>query len=298
MWRSLRWAAAAIWAAVVGLVLLTAGPAWAAPELRLEPASGEPGDTFTVIGTGFEAGDVELRWDSERGPLLGTATEPEFALDVTVPADAAPNSHPVVAVMRDGTSLSTSNASFQVMPGPQPVERDPQPSTTTTVADPAVPTAPTGRGSFDPDDARPTISGPARGALGVTGGVGGDASEPVLGTTAGQPAAGAAQNPQAAGATAAPGEATTTTTTGVPAPGGPPTSAVTPAESNPTGTAGTGQDAREASGAALGDTTANQSSEGVRSPALLVVGLAMVLGGAAFLAVRSRNRGEEIDERQ
>ena len=297
MWRSARRAAGLVWAAVAGLVFLTTAPAGAAPELRLEPASGRAGDTFTVIGTGFEAGDVELRWGGEEGALLGTATGPEFSTELTVPVDAVPNSHPVVAVVRDGSAVSTSNASFQVSPGAEPSNAtDPEPEqwTATTVAEPATGDPPAGRGSFDPVDGNPTRSGASRG-LGVTGGVGGDATEPVLGATAGQPVSGGGQGQEAGGAPAATADGGPSAT-GLPAAGEPSRSVVPSAEPGATGAAGAGPAGDERSGAALAPRAASQSSEAVRSPALLLVGLAMVFGGGVVLAVRNRHRVGETDE--
>jgi len=96
------------------LGVVGAGPAGAATQVTLSPSSGPPGSTFTVTGTGFDAADVELHWDTRDGELLTTATGPDFSVSATVPDGAPANSHPVVAVVRDGSRTSTSTAAFQV----------------------------------------------------------------------------------------------------------------------------------------------------------------------------------------
>jgi LPXTG-motif cell wall-anchored protein len=47
---------------------------------------------------------------------------------------------------------------------------------------------------------------------------------------------------------------------------------------------------QEAAGAALRETATSQSSGAIQSPALLIVGLALVFGGGVVLAVRNRAR--------
>ena len=276
---------------VSALVLLSGAPAWAAPELRLEPATGQPGDSFTVTGTGFESGPVDIHWDSESGPHLTTTVGPEFTVTVVVPSDAQPNSHPVVAVVRNGSSLSTSTASFQVGPVAEPDEpREPeeqQEPTTTTVAEspPVTDPPPAGRGA--------STGGASRNALGVTGGVDGDLAGTTNGGTAARSASGSGSGADAAttgvpadGAVAEPGS---TTTTAPPAGGSPESS---PGSLPPSGAPGSpsGGDADEAEGAALAPRSTSQSSGAVQSPVLLVLGLGLVFGGGVVLAVRNRHR--------
>lgn len=272
---------------VSALVLLSGAPAWAAPELRLEPATGQPGDSFTVTGTGFEPGPVDIHWDSESGPLLTTTVGPEFTVTVVVPSDAEPNSHPVVAVVRNGSSLSTSTASFQVGPvaepdGPQEPEDQHEPTTTTVAESPPVTDPPpAGRGA--------STGGASRNALGVTGGVDGDVAGTTNGGTAGEPASGAdaaTTGVPAEGAVAEPGSTTTT----APPAGGPPESS--PGSLPPSGAPGPplGGDGDEAEGAALVPQSTSQSSRTVQSPLLLVLGLGLVFGGGVVLAVRNRHR--------
>ncbi|MGH9266123.1 MAG: hypothetical protein ACRD1D_15680 [Acidimicrobiales bacterium] len=277
--------------AVVGaLVLLGGAPAWAAPELRLEPATGQPGDSFTVTGTGFEPGPVDIHWDSESGPHLTTTVGPEFTVTVVVPADAQPNSYPVVAVVRNGSSLSTSTASFQVGPVAEPDEPEEpeEPGSTTTVAEspPVTDPPPAGRGASAGDA--------SRNALGVTGGVDPDMAGTTNGGTAGQSTVGS--GPDSDGATpgaaaeGAEGEPGSTTTTAAPPAGGPPEPGPGSLPSSGAPGSAPGGDAEEAEGAALAPRPTSQSSGAVQSPVLLVLGLGMVFGGGVVLAVRNRHR--------
>lgn len=86
-----------------GAALLTlgvAGLAWACtPQARITiaPNSGPAGAVTRVEGGAFHEGPVEIRWDSSTGPLLGTATGPSFAVDITIP-EARTGTHYVVAV--------------------------------------------------------------------------------------------------------------------------------------------------------------------------------------------------------
>jgi hypothetical protein len=288
---------------VVTLVLLvTGGPASAAPELRLEPASGQPGDPFTVTGSGFEPGVVELHWGSESGPHLGTAIGPDFTLDAAVPGDAVPNSHPVVAVVREGSSVSTSNASFQVLPGARTVEPEepqepeeaeaPEPTTTTTAA---------GRSTFDPGlggsavdgsgGGRAATGGLSRNSLGAGGGVEGDSAGAGSTTNGAQPAAGSAA--PAPGVPA--GDAATTTTAAVPA-SGVTDAAQSPSPSDAPSAARSPRASEDTGGEALAPSSTSQSSNAVRSPVLLVVGLGLVFGGGIVLAVRNRQRSGTPEE--
>ena len=240
-------------ALVVGL----ATPAVAAPELQLSPATGSAGDTFTVRGTGFAASDVEIRWGSQSGDLLTTAAGPDFEVDATVP-DVGPNSYPVVAVVREGGSVSTSNASFQVAPAVQTTGR--------------AATSPPGRGGG--------IDG---GLPDTTSGVDADPDPPTVTT------APATTTPATTPTTTAPAvtAATVLPTTVVSAPDAE-AAAVPGGSAASTSTVAGRATAGEERGAGLRPASTSRSSGAVQSPALLVVGLVLVVAGALALLVRSR----------
>ncbi len=153
MGRSLAAGLAA--ALLVAVVTLAGGPAGADPELRLSPAAGPAGTPIVVSGSGFETAEIEIHWSSRTGPLLTTATGPEFSVTATVP-EAVANSYQVVAVVRGENGVSTSSTSYQVLPpggeaetttttpppARDPVEGGTDGTTTTTAAVPA----PSGRG--------------------------------------------------------------------------------------------------------------------------------------------------------
>lgn len=275
MWRRAG-AAALVLTVAAALVLLGAGAASAAPELSLSPASGPAGTEIAVSGTGFASSEVEIRWAGPSGPLLASATGPDFSVTAVVP-DQAANSYPVVAVVLDGTSLSTSNASFQVTPSP-----------TTTTVESAVPTT-----SPEPSQEEATVS--PRGG-GVSGGI--DPAMP--GTVEEDPPASSdpvSASPAAAGAgeaattTTAPPATTTTSaaaammTTPAEAPGAPGTAA-------PVATDGAGNPSAKNGDAARAPspTSSSQSAGEVQSPVLLVAGLGLVLAGGLIMVVRNRRR--------
>jgi hypothetical protein len=248
---------------VTATVLLAgATPASAAPELQLSPAFGVAGETVTVIGTGFAAAEVEIRWGSESGPQLGTATGPDFFVDVEIP-EAEPNSYPIVAVVREGGATSTSNASFQVAQATQ--------ATTTTLAT----TTPTGRDAVVPPNRGGGIDG---GLPDTTGGADADPDPPTINTTVPVVA-------PASTATTAPAVTTTqsavTTPSGGAGGGAAVTSTVVAAAQAPIG-------GDERGAGALEPASTSQSSGAIQSPLLLVAGVALVVAGAVVLAVRSR----------
>ena len=283
-------------ALAVVFALLAGRPAVAAPDLDLSPATGLPGSTVTVTGTGFAAGEVEIRWGSESGELLATATGPDFSVDVTVPPDAPPNSHPVVAVVREGSGVSTSNAPFQVTSPEMTAPVETTPATPPTGEAPSDATVPT-------TAARPPAPTPAAGggisrASSLGGGVDGGMADTTNGTggeARGSPAPGAPGS-------AAPGPAGGATTTAVEpgaagAPAATPSSVPTAAGDAGAPAAGVGDGSGaprpgtgEASGSALGGRSTSQSAGAVRNPALLVLGLGMVFAAGVVLAVRNRHR--------
>ncbi len=270
-------------AVTVAVALLGAGPASAAPELTLSPASGPPGTAFVVTGTGFTALPVEIRWGGLSGPVIATAMGPVFSVTAVVP-DSPPNSHPVLAVVTDGGSVSTSSASFQVTPAPEDTTTT---TTSTTLAQPPA-TSPTASVPGSETGQAPISSAGQRGGLsgGVDGGVGGGTGD----TTNGGGSTGAAATGAGGGATVtstetsiAAAEATTPT---VPPAAGTDLPAVTPQGAS----AEPAEPADGATTAALASPRTSQSAGAISNPGLLVLGLALVFGGGVFLAVRNRHR--------
>jgi hypothetical protein len=225
----------------------------AATQLSLSPSAGAAGSTFTVTGSGFAPADVEIRWDSQSGPLLATATGPSFSVAVAVPDDAVPNSHPVLGVVRSGTSVSTSSAAYQVTGAAVTIAT----TTTTEVA---------------------TTTAPVRTTAPVA------APTPTTAASSGAGSGGSAATPATSVAAATTSAPDVTPATGVPVieppsvRSGVTTGSVTAAPTAP------------GAGAALAPRSTGQSSGPVHSPALLVLGLAMTLAAAAALAVRNHRR--------
>ncbi len=86
--------------------------------VSLQPrASGPAGGSVTVEGVGFDAGAAEVRWNGAGGPVLGTASGPNFSVEVTIP-DVAPGLYAVVVLLRerDGGIGGAGAAAFQVTP--------------------------------------------------------------------------------------------------------------------------------------------------------------------------------------
>ena len=307
MWRRAR-AGGLVLAVIAVFVCSGVGPAAAAPELRLSPASGPPGSTFLVTGTGFAPAEVVIRWGDEAGPELGRAVGPDFTVEVTVPPDAPSNSHPVMGVVTDGGSVSTSSASFQVTSS-EPAE--PPPTTSTTVADLPVDSTPATTATTAPASSAPSAAG---GGLSRTDSVGGGVDGGAMAdttngggeagsdTTGGRGSgAGASPGVAATGATGATGAATTTNVPGADA-GGP--AGAAPPPPGAAGAAGAGPPAvsgddragasrpgaGDASGSALAPRPTCQSAGVVRNPLLLFVGLGLVFAAGVILAVRNHQR--------
>ena len=292
MWR--RAAAAGVLALALVVGVVAGGPVGAATELTLSPASGPPGTEFVITGSGFAALPVEIHWGSQSGPVIAMATGPDFSVSATVP-DSPSNSHPVVAVVTDGSAVSTSSASFQVTTGeaPAPVVEDTTTTSTTaappTTSPPTTATPVTSPAAFDP---------PVAGRGGADGGVGGGVDGGVGGTTDGGATTTGAGSTNAAGApstgagsTAPPtasavpgGDATIPTVTL--GPGGAP--AAPPGGQVPASAPLLPGDGVAAPALVPGRT--NQSAGAVSNPALLFLGLGLVFGGGVFLAVRNRHR--------
>lgn len=295
MWRRAR--TGAVLLAVVGaLLILAAGPAAAAPELRLSPNSGPPGSTFLVTGTGFAPSEVVIRWRDEAGDELGRAVGPDFALEVTAPDGAPPDSYPVVAVVTDGGSASTLSTSFEVTAS-EPTE--PPATTSTTVEEAPVDTTPDTRPSASPPSAAggslsrtDSVGGGVDGGMADTTGAGGEAGVDVAGargTGAAGSTAGGAAGPTAGDTTTttAPGAAPAASADAGAAP--PPVMGAGPGD-GPDGTGTAREGAGDASGSALAPRPTSESAGGMRNPLLLFVGLGMVFFAGVILAVRNRQR--------
>ena len=105
---------------LVLLCLVSAGMAWACvPQARLvslQPrSSGKAGSQVTVSGLGFDPGRAEIRWNDADGPLLGTASGPNFSVQVTIP-EAPEGLYAIVVLSRAATGGvgNAGRAAFQI----------------------------------------------------------------------------------------------------------------------------------------------------------------------------------------
>lgn len=115
-----RKAGMAALAMATGLVSV-AGLAWACtPQAEVAPLvmqSGPPGSRVPLTGLAAKPGPIQVRWNSPRGPLLGTgvaAMTPagiNFATEVTIP-EAGPGVYYLVVSTSDG---GTARAAFEVL---------------------------------------------------------------------------------------------------------------------------------------------------------------------------------------
>jgi pilus assembly protein FimV len=251
--------AAALLLVVVAAALQLGAAAPGATELAVAPASGAAGSSFTVTVRGFTPGPVVLHWDGAAGDVLGTGAGPEFTVTVTVP-DAPAGSHPVFAVADD----AEDSAAFEVTSTETPSRR--------AAVEPVRGDTAVGGGTGAASGA--DLAGPSTASTTVAG-TPAAADSPTVSTAPGAPAAGAgAVATGAAGTPGAPGAAGS--------PGG------DAAAIGGDGASG-GQDVPQV-GTALAAAPAAGRSGGGRSPILLAVGLAMVLGGGAYLVVHSLRR--------
>jgi len=105
-------------------LLVVASVAWACtPQatIGVQPAAALSGSAVAVEGADFSSGGpVEIRWNSASGPLLATATGPEFSADIRIP-DVPPGVYTVLAVGRDqqGNVVGYARTSFKVEPPPE-----------------------------------------------------------------------------------------------------------------------------------------------------------------------------------
>lgn len=277
-------------ALTVGVGVLGVAPAAAATQLTVSPASGPPGSAFVVTGTGFATLPVEIRWGGLSGPVIATAMGPAFSVPAVVP-ESPPNSHPVMAVVTDGSSVSTSSASFQVTTGEAPALVETTTTavvTSTTVAPPepsptaSIPPGETGRSPIQSGSPRGGLSGGVDGGVetGTAGTTNGGGAPSASSTGGGGAVSTAASTPATVAAAEAPIPTVTLPVAGTPAP--PPTGEVA------TGAPQLPGDAVAAP--ALVPRQTSQSAGAVSNPALLFLGLALVFGGGVFLAVRNRHR--------
>jgi len=286
VWR--RAAAGLVLAVVVTIGVAGVGPAAAQTQVALSPASGPPGTEFVVTGTGFAALPVEIRWGGSSGPVIATASGPDFSVSAEVPPDAPPNSHQVVAMVTDGSAVSSSSASFQVTTGEAPAPPAPAPEESTTTTEPPT-MAPPGTA---PPAGRSAVEPPTAGRGGLAGGVDGGVDGGAIGTTNG---GGAGASPSAGGGATVTSSATTVAA-GVAADAIPTLPPLPGAETGTIPVAGqaapTVPPARDGGETAAVRSPArdSQSAGAVSNPALLIAGLAMVFAGGVFLAVRNRQR--------
>lgn len=96
--------------------------------MTVNPASGTGGSTATVTGSTFAAEPVEIHWDSIGGPLIGSASGPNFSTSVTIPNVSSGDYH-IIAFSRDpgGVPRAGPTAAFKVTPPPaKPADPSPQ----------------------------------------------------------------------------------------------------------------------------------------------------------------------------
>ncbi|HVL93437.1 MAG TPA: hypothetical protein VM264_08835 [Acidimicrobiales bacterium] len=152
------------WAVLVtgtaGLALAGAAAGWACTgqgTIGLSPAKGPAGATVRVDGTGFGANAVDIRWGSASGPLLGTATNGTFSVNVTVP-QAGPGVYYVVAVPQEteANRRAPAPAAFRVEAPAAPAAEAVPPA-----AAPPQPVAPPAEPAPAPVAAAPPAAPPA-----------------------------------------------------------------------------------------------------------------------------------------
>ncbi|PLS76464.1 MAG: hypothetical protein CYG61_01885 [Actinobacteria bacterium] len=165
---------------MVAIVLSIASVVWAcSPQCTIEligPNSGPAGTEVTITGARF-IGPVEIRWDSDTGPLLGEAPnygDRGFTVRVTIP-QAQPRTYSIVAVTKNkdlsGRKWKASQA-FEVT-GAEP--------------DPSTSGSPSGSAGGDRTATAPTSGGEPAAANGSASTERTDSAQPVAG---GSPAAG------------------------------------------------------------------------------------------------------------
>lgn len=187
------------------LVIAATSFAWACTTQAwlgsIAPGSGPAGTRATVTGTRFAPGPVEIRWNTNGGPLLATATGPDFDVAVTIPS-ASPDVYSVIAISRQGnTVLGQASTAFEVTATPS--ERGGY-SSAGPEGDGA--TGGAGTTASGSTSARGSVAGGAPGAMSdpATSTEQGDGAFPAEATADGQPATGRAGAVPAGSAVAAP----------------------------------------------------------------------------------------------
>lgn len=101
--------------------------------ISVSPAAGARGSATNVRGSGFER-EVELRWNSMTGTVLGRAEGPSFYVSLTIP-DVQPGVYYIVGIGRsDGDVRGTAKTAFEVTAPPATTTTT---TTTTTTGQPA-----------------------------------------------------------------------------------------------------------------------------------------------------------------
>ena len=122
---------------------------------RVAPA----GATATVTGWAFLNGPVEVRWDSDAGPVLAVAGGPNFSVAVTIPDDS-PSVHTIIAIARDpnGQVFRAADTIEISAPEPQPAGGEPAATAGTATGAAQTPGASRPASAARPTAARPTAA--------------------------------------------------------------------------------------------------------------------------------------------
>jgi hypothetical protein len=106
-------------AAASAMVVVSGAFAWACipyPIITVGPrSSGPAGADISVSGVSFAPGQIEVRWNAIDGPVLATASDPDFSVNAKVP-EVPEGMYAIVALTRDGDGgvSSLARASFLV----------------------------------------------------------------------------------------------------------------------------------------------------------------------------------------
>ena len=110
---------------LVSVVFLTTDEAHSqAGSITLSPTSGFPGTAFTITGIAFGANNnIDIHWDATKVTSLVTASDGSFRVTISVPPQANPGQHNVIARAYNlaGVFLGQTSATFTVidMTGPE-----------------------------------------------------------------------------------------------------------------------------------------------------------------------------------
>lgn len=102
--------------AVVAFVATAAWACTAVPSVSSGLRSGPAGIHVPLDGTGFAPADVEIRWNTPDGPIVGAAMGPDFSTTFTVP-EVSPGIYYVVALQKgpDGSVIGKASDTFELM---------------------------------------------------------------------------------------------------------------------------------------------------------------------------------------